>query len=113
MSIGDDQVLTQELLACRPAPNAQKIDELDKQARVPVACGPYGVCELGQAWDEAVITDAEQRAARNVANARGFDHQRTGPTPRETLIPSEYPLRDETIVARTPGHHRGHPRARL
>ena len=83
---------------------------MKSRVRPPLA-SPDRADQLGQARDEAVVTDAEQRSARDVADAGGLDHERAGLPPGEALVPGEHLRRDQPIVGGAPGHHRRHPGA--
>ncbi len=63
-----------EVLSWLGAPtNAQEVDELNEQARLASARLSYDVDQLAQARQEAIVADAQQRAAGYVANAGRLD----------------------------------------
>ena len=80
-------------------------------ARAACARPLDGGDQLTKARDESIVADAEQRAARDVADARRLDDERAGPSGREPLVPLEHFVGDESLVGRAPGNHRRHPRA--
>ena len=111
MSVGDLQVAAEERLARRPPADGQEVDDLDEQLRPSAAGSPHGVDERAQARDEAVVTDAQQRSARDVADAGRLDDDRAGLPLREALVPVEHVGGDEAVLGRAPRHHRRHPGA--
>ena len=93
------------------APDGQEIDDLDEQPRLAAARPPHGLDETAQAFDIAVVADAQQRSARHVANAGRFDDDRARPTARQPLIPGDDGVGDKAGISRAPRHHRGNPGA--
>ena len=66
-----------------------------------------------EAGEKAVVADAQQRTAGDVANAGRLDDDRARATARETLVPGDDVVGDEAVLGRAPGHHRGNPGALL
>ena len=64
-----------------------------------------------QAGHEAIVADAQQRAARHVADAGRLDDDRAGPPCGEALVPVEHVVGDDAVVGGAPGDHGGHPGA--
>ncbi len=77
----------------------------------PVARPSNGARQLGEAGDEPVVADPEQRSAGDVADAGGLDHQRPGLAAGEPLVPREDLGRDQPVFGGAPGHHRRYPGA--
>src|SRR5262249_37669862 len=94
----------------RPPPHRQKIYNLNEQSRMPSARLPHDLNQLTQARNETVMSDAQQRPARNVAHARGLDHDRAGTPLGEAPVPVEDILRDKAFFGRPPRNHRRNPR---
>ena len=65
-----------------------------------------------EAGDEAVVPDAEQRPARDVADAGRLDDEHARAARGEAAVPVEDLRRDEAVLGRAPGHHRRDPRPR-
>src|SRR5262245_16018171 len=57
------------------------------------------------------MPNAQQRSARNVANAGGLDHDRARSAACETAVPFDDAVRDKTVVRRAPGNHGRDPGA--
>src|SRR5207248_898481 len=93
------------------ASDGEEIDDLDEEPGGAGARPLDGGDQLTQARYESIVADAEQRPARDVANARRLDDQRAGPSGREPLVPVEHFVSDEALVGRAPGNHRRDPRA--
>src|SRR5262245_35613282 len=94
----------------RPPPHSQKIYDLNEQSRMPSARLPHDLNQLTQARNKTVMSDAQQRPARNVADARGLDHDRAGTPLGEATVPVENVLCDKTFFGRPPRNHRRNPR---
>ena len=73
----------------------------------------HDVDELPQAGNEAVVPDAQERAARDVTNAGGFHHQHARLTFGEPRVPVEHVLGDEAVLRRAPRDHGRDPRSLL
>jgi hypothetical protein len=109
VAVGDEQELPEVSLRLRPAADPEEIDDLDEQPSPAAARLTDGARQLGQAGDEAVVPDPEERSAWNVPDAGGLDHQRPGLAPRETLVPRQNFRRDQPVVGRAPRHHGRNP----
>ncbi len=112
MMIGDLQEALKVLVRLGPVPDRQEVDDLDEQPRVAAALSAHGAYDLLQPRQEAVVTDPQQRHARDVADGR-FHHDRTRPPTRETPIPLDQVGRDHTFLRCAPRHHRRHLRPLL
>ena len=95
----------------RAAADRQEVDQLDEEARLAVARLAHHAHELAQSGEEAVVADAQQRAAGHVADAGRLDHECPGTPAREAAIPVEHLGGDEAVLGRAPRHHRRHPGA--
>ena len=102
MALFDLQKSREVFFFFRPPSHRQKIDNLDEE-RVSAARLPHYFNQFAQARNETVVSDAQQRPARDVAHARGFDHNRAGTPLGESPVPVEDVLRDETFFGRPPG----------
>ena len=111
VSVGHPQEALEKLRGLGAAPDRQKIDDLDEQPRPAAARTSYGVNEPFQPADIAVVTDAQQRAARDVSDASRLDDDCSRSTARQPLIPSDDGIGDKAVFRRAPGHHRRNPGA--
>ena len=83
---------------------------MNSRVRPPLARA-HGLDQRRQAGDEAVVADAQQRPARDVADAGRLDDDRAGLPLREALVPASTSGGDEAVLGRAPRHHRRHPGA--
>ena len=83
---------------------------MKSRVRPPLA-STDGAHQLGQAGEEPVVPDPEERPAGNVPDSGGLDDQRPGLPPREALVPRQDLRRDQPVVGRAPGHHGRNPGA--
>src|SRR5688572_21875680 len=104
MPVGEDQELSEVSLRLRPASDPEEVDDLDEQPSPSAARPTDGAHQVGQAGDEPVVPDPEERSAWYVPDAGGLDHQRPGLPMREALVPGQDLRRDQSIVGGTPGH---------
>ncbi len=111
MSVTDLKKFLEVLCSLRSPLHRQKIDDLNKQERLTATRFAHRLDELPQARNKPVVTDPQQRSARNITHARRFDHQHRRAAFREPLVPIEILLRDKAVFSGAPGHHRGHPGA--
>src|SRR4029079_16127719 len=74
MPIADLQDALEELAGIRATPDAQEIDELNEQAGLALARPSHDLDQLPQPRQKTIVTDAQQWAAGNVANAGRLDH---------------------------------------
>ena len=109
--VGEDQELPEVSLRLRPAADPEEVDDLDEQPSPSAARLADGAHQLGQAGDEPVVPDPEERSAGNVPDSGGLDDQRPGLPPRETLVPRQDLRRDQPVVGGPPGHHGRNPGA--
>src|SRR5262245_28963331 len=109
MALFDLQKSREVFLFFRPPPHRQKIDNLDEEPSVSAARLMRYFNQFAQAWNETVVSDAQQRPARDVAHARGLDHDRAGTPLGEAPIPVEDVLRDKAFFGRPPRNHRRNP----
>src|SRR5688500_4064520 len=112
MVVADDEVPGEVRFALGPSANGKKVDELDEDAGLARAGPADGVDQPCEPGHEAVVADAQERAARDVADARGLDDDGARLAPGKALIPGEHALADEAVGSGAPGHHGRHPRAR-
>ncbi len=113
VAVGDLEVAAEVGLRLRPPPDRQEVDDLDEEAGVAAAGAAHGLDQLGEAGEEAVVADAQQRAARDVADAGRLDDERPRLAVGEALVPVEHLVGDEALLGGAPGHHRRHPGALL
>src|ERR1043166_5014245 len=111
MLISDLQETLKELCLLRPSLHRQKIYDLNKQQRLAATRLLHCLDQLAQTGNESIVADAQQWTTRDVAHARSFDDQYAGTPFREAPIPIEVLLRDESVLRRSPRHHRRYPRA--
>ena len=103
-----------EVLVLFGAPaDAQKVNDLDEQARFAAGVFADGVDEALEAVDRAVGADAQERAGRDVADAGGFDDEHAGPALGKARVPVEHVLGDFAGFVGAPRDHGGHPGAAL
>ena len=88
---------------------AQEIDELDEEPRLAAACRAHRLGEPAQAGDIAIMADAQQRSAWNIADAGRFDDDRAGPAAGEALVPGHDFVGDDAVFRSAPRHHGRHP----
>ena len=111
VSICHLQETLEEFRRLGSTPDSQKIDDLDEQPRLAAARAPHGVNEPPEPLDITVVADAQQRPARDVANAGRLHDDRAWPTAREPLVPGDDGIGGKAVIRRAPGHHRGNPGA--
>src|SRR5262249_39639617 len=109
----DVEKAPQEFLGLGSATHGDEVDGLDEQARVSGALLAHSVDEASQPGHEAVVADAQERTARDVADAGRLDHEHARPTLAEARVPGGPLVGAEAVFRRAPRHHRGHPRALL
>src|SRR5258706_10329697 len=109
MTPGNRQKTPEKFVRLRAPPNRQKIDDLDEESRLAAAGASHASNQLGEPGQEAIVTDSQERSARNVSNPGGFDHQRARAAARETLVPIEHVFGHEALFGRAPRHHRRNP----
>ena len=68
----------EELLGRGPAPDAEEVDELDEELRAAAGAAADGGHQVFEAGQVAVVAGAQERAARDVADARRLDDDRAG-----------------------------------
>ena len=110
--VADLEIAREERRRLRPAPDREEVDDLDEEARPPLARAPARSRRAAEPGDEAVAADAQERTARHVADAGRLDDQHAGLALGEAAVPLEHLGRDVAVLGRPPGHHRRHPRAR-
>src|SRR5438270_13882645 len=91
----------------------QEIDDLNEELRLTVTSFAHRVDELLQSREKSIMTDAQQRPARNVANAGRFEYQCCGPAFRKSPIPIQIVVGDESILRRGPRRRRRYAGATL
>jgi hypothetical protein len=109
----DLQKPREELLRLGTAADRKEVDDLDEEPRVAFARPAHRLRELLQTGNEAIVSDAQQRSARDVAYSGGLDDDRARPAPREALVPLEVVVGDEPVLRRAPRHHGRHPGSAL
>jgi hypothetical protein len=107
----DHEEALEELRALGPALDREEVDDLDEELRASARCLSDRPRELAQTRDESIVADAEQRAARDVADARGLEHDGARPALREAPVPREHRLGDEAVFGGPPRDHRRDPRS--
>ena len=113
MALAYPQKPLEEFFRFGTAADTEEIDDLDEDPRMPLAGAAYRFNQFAQAGDVAVVTDAQQRPAGDVAYARCFDDYRPGASTRKALVPLQHVCSDNTVFVRAPRHHRRHPGALL
>ncbi len=111
MLVAQDEEAPQVLFLLRPAADAEEVDDLHEEPRRAAAALAHDAHELGEAGHEALVADAQERAARHVADAGRLDDQHARPAVGEAPVPVEDVRRDVAVLDRAPGHHRRHPAA--
>jgi hypothetical protein len=109
MPLADLQKLPEVLAGLGAPTNTQEVDELNEQARLACARLSHDVDQFAQARQEAIVTNAQQRAAGYVANAGRLDDYHCRTAAREALIPCENVVADEAVFRGAPRDHRRHP----
>ncbi len=71
----------------RPPADGEEVDDLDEESRAAAAGATDGLDEIAQTRNEPVVADAQQRPARDVADAGGLDDDRAGLPLRKALVP--------------------------
>ncbi len=107
--IGHREEAAEEARALRAPADAEKIDDLDEEARAPAAPLSHRLDEALEAREKAIVANAEERAARHLADPRGLDDDHARRAVGEATVPVEHLLRDEAVLGRAPRHHRRHP----
>src|SRR5437870_2835398 len=113
VALGNFQKSLKVFCRVRPTFDCQKIDNLNEELRPTFAGFAHYVDELFQSRQKSIVTDAQQRPARNVANAGCFDYQSRRPSFGKPPIPIKIVLCDKSIFRRAPGNHRRNPRSTL
>ena len=113
MAVGDGEEPPEVGLLLRTPPDRQKVDDLDEELGMTVACAPYVLDELLQARNEPVVSDAQERTTRHVADAGGLEHETARTAAGEPVVPREYLFGDEAVLGGAPRNHRRDPRALL
>src|SRR6516164_4569359 len=111
--VGHLQKAREELFRIGPPADRQEIDQLNEEAGVALAGLPHAVDQPAQAGQKAVVADAQQRAARDVADAGRLDHDRARAAARKALVPVDDLVGDVAFLGRPPRHHRRNPGALL
>ena len=101
MPLGDCEKALEELLRLGTAADSEEIDQLNEQARAAFTGPPHCLDQPGEAWQEAIMADAQERSARHVADAGRLDHDRARHAACEALVPVDDLLGDVAVsVAR-------------
>src|SRR5438093_1180717 len=111
LPVGENQKLPEVSLRLRPAANSEEVDDLDEQPSPSATRPTDGTHQLGQAGDEPVVPDSEQRSAGDIPDASRLDHERARLPPREPFVPGQYFRRDQPVVGGPPWHHGRNPGA--
>ncbi len=111
VGIGNGEEALQEFLRIGPPPDGEEVDDLDEQARLASARFADRIDDAAQTRKIAIVADTQQRTARNVADARGFDHDGAGPPARESLIPCHHLIGRKAVLRGAPRHHGRYPAA--
>ena len=109
MAIGNDEEALKEFLPLGTAADGEEIDQLNEQARAPLACCSDRLDQAAQSGQEAVVPDAQQRPARHIANAGRLHHDRARHAAGEALVPGDHLVGDIAFLGRPPRHHGGNP----
>ena|SRR5436190_2815731 len=99
------------LMRLRATLDRQEIDNLNEQFRLALTCFTHRLHQLPEARKESIVTDPQQRSARNITNAGSFDDQRPRPSFGKTAVPIEIVLSDEAFFSCAPRNHRRDPGA--
>ena len=109
MSVGERKETPQESFLGGPATDPQEIDQLDEQARFPLAAFRHVLHEPREPRDETVSADAEQRPGWDVSNPRSFDHENPRATIGEAAVPVDHLRGGIALLCGAPRDHRRHP----
>ncbi len=107
--VGDGQEFGDIAPGVGAAPDRQEIDELDEELGAAAALAPHRLDDAGEAGQEAVVADAQQRAARHVADARRLDHDRARLAACEAAVPFDDRVGGDAVLLRPPRHHGRNP----
>src|SRR5690606_34967514 len=105
----DTKVFAYEFLRSRPAADLEEIDDLYEQPGLALAGFPNCLDELAQSRKVAVVPDAQQGTARDIADPGSLDDDSAGFAAREPPVPGEELRGDITFVRSPPGDHCRHP----
>ncbi len=94
----DAQKFGEEARGVWATPDRQEVDQLDEQPRLPVARVANDADQLLETRQKAIVTDAQQRAARHVADAGRLDHHGCRPTFGEAAVPIDHITGDEAVA---------------
>ena len=97
MSVGDFQKAVEKLIGRWAAADIKKINDLDKEPRLPLAGFFYSLHKRTQSVNEAVMTDPQKRTRRHIAYSRCLDDNGTGATFGKAAIPIKIILRDKAF----------------
>ena len=100
----------EKLLRRWPPLDRKKVDNLDEEPGLAFTRAADCLDKLAQSRNKAIVSDPEERPARDIADARRLDDDRTRLAAREPLVPIEDLSGDEAFLGRAPRHHGGNPR---
>ena len=93
------------------AADVEKVNDLDQCTGLALAFAVDGLHQTLQAFDIAVMANAQQRAAGHIADAGGFDHDGARSTARKAAIPLQHIFGHPAFIVGAPWHHGRHPGA--
>jgi hypothetical protein len=108
---GDLQETRKVFFFLRTAPDRKKVNDLNEEFGLALAGFSYGFNQLSESRQKAIVANAHERAAGNVADTGGFHDQNPRPSFSKASIPIEIVVGNKTVFRRPPGHHRRHPGA--
>ena len=93
------------------AADVEKVNDLDQRTGLALAFMVDGLHQALQAFNIAVMANAQQRAAGHIADAGGFDHDGARSTARKAAVPLQHILGHPAFIVGAPRHHGRHPGA--
>src|SRR4030095_906373 len=103
--VGDLEIAAEESTRLGPPADRDEVEDLNEEPGPALAPLAHRLDERAKPRHEPVVTDAEQRAARDVANARRLDDEDAGLSLGEPGVPLENLRRDQAVGGGAPGHH--------
>src|SRR5437588_6549996 len=95
----------EKLCPVRPPLNGEKVQDLNKETRMPATGFAHSLDKLAESGKESIMTNAQQRTAGNVAHTGGFNHQSARLSFGKSPVPIKICLGDKTIFGGPPRHH--------
>src|SRR5262249_32527357 len=96
--VGHLEVATEESLGLRTAPDRDEVEDLYEEPRPASAVLAHRVDERPKPGHEAIVANAQERPARDVADAGRLDDEHTGLPVGKPGVPVEDFRRHEPVV---------------